>query len=97
MLASSHLFNVSTFDSRFVVQRREPRCGIPHRLASKQCGCVFPSIGIQRRIAGILSAYDDLLENCERPDSRARRDGPRALSRVVRALPVSRAREGAAG
>ena len=43
----------------------------------------FPPLPEQRRIAGILSAYDELIENNERRIRILEDDSPRALSGVV--------------
>ena len=53
----------------------------------------FPSLPVQRRIAGILSAYDELIENSQRRIQILEADGPRPLPRVVRRVPLPRPRE----
>ena len=51
---------------------------------------------IQRKIASILSAYDDLIENNTRRIAILEADGPGDLSGVVRGVPLPRPREGQA-
>ena len=53
----------------------------------------LPPLPVQRRIAGILSAYDELIENSQRRIRILGGDGPRPLPRVVRPLPLPRPRK----
>lgn len=55
-----------------------------------------PDLPIQHRIANILSAYDDLIENNTKRIKILEEMAPLAVPRVVRELPVPRAREGEA-
>jgi type I restriction enzyme S subunit len=48
-----------------------------------------PPLPIQRRVACILSAYDELIENNLRPHPDSGGDGSQSLPRMVRQLPVS--------
>jgi len=50
----------------------------------------IPALPIQRRIAGILTAYDDLIENSQRRIKILEEIAPPALPRLVRPLPLSR-------
>ncbi len=52
----------------------------------------IPPLPIQRRIAGILSVYDELIANSQRRIKVLEVDGPRPLPRMVRPLPLPRPR-----
>jgi type I restriction enzyme S subunit len=60
--------------------------------AFKSIAFTYPEPKAQRRIACILSAYDDLIENSQRRIRILEYDGSRTLPRMVHPLPLPRPR-----
>src|SRR4051812_35739866 len=56
-------------------------------------GFNVPPLPLQRRIAVILSTYDELIENSPTAHQDSGDDGPRPLPRVVRPFPLFRPRK----